>query len=194
MLIFGLMVKNQNSLNRIIELNVQRACCEKTRLPPPHDRQDPTRVSIHLRSRLCGWAKMVGHNLDFILPQRCGAQWQAAYAAHVSLQIRRFQQAALLPKGYLNAVVGDDMYCIDGVKRDTSKLLRSLARNERTTPRVSILPRCVCCANGRTRRTSGRCSLRMYSKRHLMCSLHCSRSAGFFHLAIRSWVGASTAK
>ncbi|WP_322199699.1 hypothetical protein [Acutalibacter intestini] len=32
----------------------------------------------------------------------------------------------------MNAVVGDDMYRIDGVKRDTSKLLRSLARNERT--------------------------------------------------------------
>lgn len=99
---------------------------------------------------------MVRHNLDFFLPQRCGAQWQAAYAVHVSLQIRRFQQAALLPKGYLNAVVGDDMYRIDGVKRDTSKLLRSLARNERTPPRVSILPRCVCRADWRTRRTSGR--------------------------------------
>ena len=75
---------------------------------------------------------MVRHNLEFILPRRCGAQWQAAYAARVSLRIRRFQQTALLPKGYLNAVVGDDMYRIDGVKRDTSKLLRSLARNERT--------------------------------------------------------------
>ena len=61
-----------------------------------------------------------------------------------------------MPKGYLNAVVGDDMYCIDGIKRDTSKLLRSLARNERTPPRVSILPRCVCGADWRTRRTSGR--------------------------------------
>lgn len=46
------------------------------------------------------------------------------------------KQAALLPIEYLNAVVDDDVYRIDGVKRDTSKmrlLLRSLARNESTT-------------------------------------------------------------
>ena len=43
------------------------------------------------------------------------------------------EQAALLPLEYLNAVIDDDVYRIDGVKRDTSKmrlLLRSLARNE----------------------------------------------------------------
>lgn len=45
-------------------------------------------------------------------------------------------QAALLPAEYLNAVIDDDVYRIDGVKRDTLKmkqLLRSLARNESTT-------------------------------------------------------------
>ncbi|HJA94796.1 MAG TPA: DUF4143 domain-containing protein [Candidatus Eisenbergiella merdipullorum] len=47
-----------------------------------------------------------------------------------------FEQAALLPAEYLNAVIEDDVYRIDGIKRDTHKmrlLLRSLARNESTT-------------------------------------------------------------
>ena len=46
------------------------------------------------------------------------------------------EQAALLPTEYLNAVIDDDIYRVDGVKRDTTKmrlLLRSLARNESTT-------------------------------------------------------------
>ncbi len=46
------------------------------------------------------------------------------------------KQAALLPAQYLNAILEDDVYRMDGVKRDTSKmrlLLRSLARNESTT-------------------------------------------------------------
>lgn len=46
------------------------------------------------------------------------------------------EQAALLPIEYLNAVIDDDVYRIDGVKRNTTKmrlLLRSLARNESTT-------------------------------------------------------------
>jgi hypothetical protein len=46
------------------------------------------------------------------------------------------EQAALLSAEYLNAVVDDDVYRIDGVKRNTSKmklLLHSLARNESTT-------------------------------------------------------------
>lgn len=45
-------------------------------------------------------------------------------------------QAMLLPVEYLNAVIDDDVYRIDGIKRDTTKmrlLLRSLARNESTT-------------------------------------------------------------
>lgn len=45
-------------------------------------------------------------------------------------------QAGLLPIEYLRAVIEDDVYRIDGVKRDLSKmnlLLRSLARNESTT-------------------------------------------------------------
>ncbi len=46
------------------------------------------------------------------------------------------EQAALLPKEYLDAVINDDVYRIDGIKRDTRKmqlLLKSLARNESTT-------------------------------------------------------------
>lgn len=46
------------------------------------------------------------------------------------------EQAALLPEEYLNAVIDDDVYRIDGVKRNLTKmrlLLRSLARNESTT-------------------------------------------------------------
>lgn len=46
------------------------------------------------------------------------------------------EQAALLPVEYLNAVIDDDVYRIDGIKRNTNKmrlLLRSLARNESTT-------------------------------------------------------------
>lgn len=45
-------------------------------------------------------------------------------------------QAALLPGEYLNAVIDDDVYRMDGIKRNTDKmrlLLRSLARNESTT-------------------------------------------------------------
>ena len=46
------------------------------------------------------------------------------------------EQAELLPVEYLNAVIDDDVFRIDGVKRDTKKmrlLLKSLARNESTT-------------------------------------------------------------
>lgn len=46
------------------------------------------------------------------------------------------KQAMLLPAEYLNAVIDDDVYRIDGIRRDTQKmrlLLRSLARNESTT-------------------------------------------------------------
>lgn len=45
-------------------------------------------------------------------------------------------EAGLLPKEYLKAVLEDDIYRMDGIKRDYSKmnlLLRSLARNESTT-------------------------------------------------------------
>ena len=46
------------------------------------------------------------------------------------------EQAALLPAEYLTAVIDDDVFRVDGVKRNTQKmrlLLRSLARNESTT-------------------------------------------------------------
>ena len=45
-------------------------------------------------------------------------------------------QAALLPEEYLNAVIADDVYRMDSIRRNTIKmrvLLRSLARNESTT-------------------------------------------------------------
>ena len=46
------------------------------------------------------------------------------------------EQAALLPTEYLNAVIDDDVFHIDGIRRNKTKLrllLRSLARNETTT-------------------------------------------------------------
>lgn len=46
------------------------------------------------------------------------------------------KQASLLPSEYINAVVEDDVYRMDGIQRDSRKMrliLRSLARNESTT-------------------------------------------------------------
>lgn len=54
------------------------------------------------------------------------------------------EQAALLPVQYLDAVIDDDVYRIDGIRRDTRKmrlLLRSLARNESTTATNKTLMR-----------------------------------------------------
>ena len=54
------------------------------------------------------------------------------------------EQAALIPGAYLDAVIDDDVYRMDGVKRDTQKmrqLLRSLARNESTTATNKTLMR-----------------------------------------------------
>lgn len=54
------------------------------------------------------------------------------------------EQAALLPDEYLNAVIDDDVYRMDGIKRDSAKmrlLLRSLARNESTTATNKTLVR-----------------------------------------------------
>ncbi len=48
----------------------------------------------------------------------------------------REEDTSLLPNEYLRAVVDDDIYRVDGIKRDSRKLwllLRSLARNESTT-------------------------------------------------------------
>ncbi|HIU78090.1 MAG TPA: ATP-binding protein [Candidatus Avilachnospira avicola] len=48
----------------------------------------------------------------------------------------RIERAALLPSQYLDAVIEDDVFRIDGIKRDIRKmrlLLHSLARNESTT-------------------------------------------------------------
>lgn len=53
-------------------------------------------------------------------------------------------QAALLPLQYIEAIVEDDVYRIDGVKRNGEKmmlLLRSLARNEATTATNTALAR-----------------------------------------------------
>lgn len=52
------------------------------------------------------------------------------------------KQAALLPRQYLQAVIDDDVYRIDEVKRNTQKmrlLLMSLARNESTTATNALL-------------------------------------------------------
>lgn len=58
---------------------------------------------------------------------------RGGWPANIGIPIK---QAALLPKEYLNAVIDDDVFRIDGIKRDTKKmrlLLKSLARNESTT-------------------------------------------------------------
>lgn len=52
------------------------------------------------------------------------------------------KQAALLPQQYLQAVIDDDVYRIDDIKRNTQKmrlLLMSLARNESTTATNTLL-------------------------------------------------------
>ena len=52
------------------------------------------------------------------------------------------EQASLLPMEYLNAIIDDDVYRMDGVKRNTAKmrlLLRSLARNESATVTIKTL-------------------------------------------------------
>ena len=52
------------------------------------------------------------------------------------------EDAAVLPRQYLDAIVEDDVYRMDGVRRDTVKmrlLLRSLARNESTTATNRVL-------------------------------------------------------
>ena len=51
-------------------------------------------------------------------------------------------KAALVPETYLKSIIDDDIYRIDGIKRDTNKmnlLLRSLARNECTTATNKVL-------------------------------------------------------
>ena len=53
-----------------------------------------------------------------------------------SSQELSIEEAALLPKEYISAILSDDIERIDGIKRDRHKmelLLRSLARNESTT-------------------------------------------------------------
>lgn len=64
---------------------------------------------------------------------------KGGWPASIDLPVER---AALLPLEYLDAVIEDDVYRIDGVKRDTNKmklLLRSLARNESTTATNRVL-------------------------------------------------------
>ena len=54
------------------------------------------------------------------------------------------ERAGLLPESYIDAILDDDVYRIDGVKRDSNKmklLLRSLARNESTTVTNKTLKR-----------------------------------------------------
>ena len=74
--------------------------------------------------------KMTGEvNLKKIIELLIRGGWPG----NIGIPISR---AGLLPKEYLNAVIDDDAFRLDGVKRDTSKmrlLLHSLARNESTT-------------------------------------------------------------
>ena len=61
------------------------------------------------------------------------------------------KQAAKVSQDYIQAVIEDDVFSIDGVKRDTSKmllLLRSLARNESTTATISTLSKDVEASDG----------------------------------------------
>ena len=61
------------------------------------------------------------------------------------------KQAAQVSQDYIQAVIEDDVFLIDGVKRDTSKmllLLRSLARNESTTATISTLSKDVEASDG----------------------------------------------
>ena len=58
---------------------------------------------------------------------------KGGWPANIELPV---EKAALLPEEYLNAVINDDVYRMDGIKRDTTKmklLLRALARNESMT-------------------------------------------------------------
>lgn len=68
-------------------------------------------------------------NLNKIIEYIIRGGWPAS----IGLPI---ENASLLPKEYINAVVNDDIYRIDGKKRDINKMMflwRSLARNESTT-------------------------------------------------------------
>lgn len=52
------------------------------------------------------------------------------------------ENATLIPKQYVNEIIDDDAYRVDGIKRDTIKmklLLRTLARNETTTVSINKL-------------------------------------------------------
>lgn len=54
------------------------------------------------------------------------------------------ENASLLPAQYIDAIIDDDVYRIDGIKRNANKmrlLLRSLARNESTTATNRLLAR-----------------------------------------------------
>lgn len=64
---------------------------------------------------------------------------RGGWPASIGLTI---DKATLLPKEYIEAVLNDDVYRMDGVKRNTNKmrlLLRSLARNESTTVTIKTL-------------------------------------------------------
>lgn len=64
---------------------------------------------------------------------------RGGWPAGVDMKLKR---AAYLPAEYLDAVLEDDIYRMDGIRRDSSKmklLLRSLARNESTTATIKSL-------------------------------------------------------
>ena len=76
---------------------------------------------------------------DVDLKELIGMIIKGGWPASINLPV---EKASYLPAEYLEAIINDDAYRIDGIKRDVSKmrlLLRSLARNESTTATNRIL-------------------------------------------------------
>lgn len=75
-------------------------------------------------------AEMTGDvSLESIIDLIVRGGWPASLKLNI-------EKAMQLPRQYLKAIIEDDIYRIDGVRRDTAKirlLLRSLARNESST-------------------------------------------------------------
>ncbi len=75
-------------------------------------------------------AEMTGDvSLETIIDLIVRGGWPASLKLNI-------EKAMQLPRQYLKAIIEDDIYRIDGVRRDTAKirlLLRSLARNESST-------------------------------------------------------------
>lgn len=83
--------------------------------------------------KLCGREMQPAMTGEVDLKKLIGCIIRGGWPAGIEMD---FEHAAYLPSEYLDAVLEDDIYRMDGIKRDSSKmrlLLRSLARNESTT-------------------------------------------------------------